>query len=114
MAFSQVQVVATTEEQSKPPTFSADDLVELMGYGIGEEGKLVVHGKVKNVEGGILHGAIIYEGCVSLEMQKSKDDEYILFKNVEMDDLPLRKIGEAVGNFIMWPTEFLRHPIMQA
>jgi hypothetical protein len=88
--------------------------VELMGYGVGEEGKLIAHGKVKNVEGRILHGAIIYEGCVTLEMQKSEDDEYVLFKSVEMDDPPLWKIEEAVGNFIMWPTEFLCHATMQA
>ena len=70
----------------------------------------------KNEEcgGGTLHDAIIYEGCVSLEVQKSENNEYILFKSVEMDDPPLRKIGEVVGNFIMWPTEFLRHPTMQA
>ena len=101
-------------KQSKPSTFSAGDFVQLMGYGVGEEEKLVAHGKVKNVEGGTLHGAVIYEGCVSLEVQKSEDDEYVLFKSVEMDDPPLRKIGEAVGSFIMWPAEFLRHPTMQA
>jgi hypothetical protein len=61
-----------------------------------------------------LHGAIIYEGCVSLEVQKCEHDEYVLFISVEMDDPPLRKIGEVVGNFIMWPTEFLRHPTMHA
>ena len=114
MAFLQVQVVATTEEQSKPLTFSVDDLVKLMGYGVGEEEKLVAHEKVKNVEGGTLHGAIIYEGSVSLEVQKSEDDEYVIFKSMEMDDPPLRKIGEAMGSFIMWPTEFPRHPTMQA
>ena len=85
-----------------------------MGYGVGEEGKLVAHGKVKNEEEGILHGAIIYEGCVSSEVQKCEDDEYVIFKSVELDDPPLRKIGEAVENFIMWPTEFLRHATMQA
>ena len=31
-------------KQSKPSTFLAGDLVELMGYGVGEEGKLVAHG----------------------------------------------------------------------
>ena len=51
MTFSQVQVVATTEEQSKPLTFSADDLVELMDYEVREEEKLVAHEKVKNVKG---------------------------------------------------------------
>jgi hypothetical protein len=69
---------------------------------------------MKNVEGGIFHGAIIYEGCVSLEVQKSEDDKYVLFRSVEMDDPLLRKIGEAVENFIMWPTEILRHATMHA
>jgi hypothetical protein len=48
-----------------------------------------------------LHDAIIYEGCVSLEVQKSKDDEYVIFRSMEMDDPLLRKIEKAVGNFIM-------------
>ena len=64
--------------------------------------------------GGALHGAIIYEGYVSLEVQKSEDDEYVLFKSVEMDDPLLRKIGEAVGSFIIWPTEGLCYLSMQA
>ena len=60
-----------------------------------------------------MHGVIIYEGCVSLESQKNEDDEYVIFKSVKIDDLPLQKIGEAVEIFIMWPTEFLRHATMQ-
>ena len=30
-------------------TFSVEDVVEIMGYGIDEEGKLVAYGKVTNV-----------------------------------------------------------------
>ena len=63
---------------------------------------------------GTLHDAITYKDYVSLEMQKYEDDEYVLFKSVKMDDPLLRKIGESVENFIMWPTEFLRHATMQA
>jgi len=62
---------------------------------------------------GTLYSVIIYEGCMSLEVQKSADDEYVFFKSLEMDDPPLRKIGEAVENFIMWPIEFLCHATMQ-
>jgi hypothetical protein len=114
LLYLQVQVVAATKDQSKPPTILTEDVVEVMGYGVGKEGKLVAHWKVKNVEGKTLHGATIYEVCVFLEVLKSEDDKYVLFKSVEMDDPPLRKIGKAVGNFIMWPTEFLCHTTMQA
>ena len=84
-----------------------------MGYEVGDVGKLVAHENVKNVEGKTLHGAIIYEGCMSLEVQKNEDDKYVLFKSVKMDDPLLRKIEEVVEYFIMWPTEFLHHATMQ-
>lgn len=106
-----MQAVIETEASSY--TFSVSDVVEIMGYGVGEEGKLVAHGKVMNLEGGTVHGVPIYQGCVSVEVNKSIDDEYVLFASVEMDDPPIRKIGEAVGNFIMWPTEFLRPACVQ-
>ena len=35
------------------------------------------------------------------------------FKSVEMDDPPMRKVGEDVGNFILWPTEFLCYACMR-
>ena len=39
-----------------------------------------------------------------MEVHKSEDNEYVLFRSVEIDDPPIQKIGEAVGNFILWPT----------
>ena len=104
---------AIVETEASPYTFSVSDVVEIMGYGVGEEGKLVAHGKVMNLQGGTVHGVPIHQGCVSVEVNKSVDDEYVLFASVEMDDPPIRKIGEAVGNFIMWPTEFLRPACVQ-
>ena len=92
-----------------PSTFSVEDVVEIMGYGVGEEGKLVAHGKVTNIQGGTVHGVPIYEGCVSVEVARSEKDEYVISNSVEMDDPPIRKIGEAVENFILWLMEFLRH-----
>jgi hypothetical protein len=83
--------------------------VEVMGYGVEEEEKVVAHGIVKNVEGGSLHGVSIEEGCVSLQVTKSIEPSYMLFKGIDLDDPPLSIMGEAVGNFILWPTEFLRH-----
>lgn len=55
----------------------------------------------------------IYEGWVSLEVQKSHDDEYIIVKSVELDDPLIRKSEEVVGYFIMWSTEFLRHACVE-
>ena len=104
---------AVIETEALPYTFLILDVVEIMGYGVNEEGKLVAHGKVMNLEGGTVHGVPIYQRCVSVEVNKSVDDEYVLFASVEMDDPPIRKIGEAVGNFIMWPTEFLRPACVQ-
>ena len=48
----QMQVIAAIEEQSKYPIFSTEDIVEVMGYELGEKKKLVAHWKVKNVEEG--------------------------------------------------------------
>ena len=50
MLCSQVQVVATTEGLPLPATFSVQDVVEVMGYGVGEDGKLVAYRKMINVE----------------------------------------------------------------
>ena len=88
--------------------------MEVIGYGVGEEEKLVVHRKVKNVKGRTLHGTTIYEDCVSLDVQKSENDEYVIFRSVDFDDPPLQKIEEVVENFIMCPTKFLRHATMHA
>ena len=59
-----------------------------------------------------MHGATIYEDCVFLEVQKNEDDEYVLLRSMKMDDPPLRKITDAMKNFIIWPTEFPRHATM--
>lgn len=83
--------------------------VEVMGYGVEEEEKVVAHGVVKNVEGGSLHGVSIEEGCVSLQVTKSIDPSYMLFKGIDLDDPPVSIMDQAVGSFILWPTEFLRH-----
>ena len=48
-----------------------------------------------------MHEVIIYEGCVSLEVQMSHDNEYNIFKNVELNDFPIKKIEEVIKNFIM-------------
>jgi hypothetical protein len=48
-----------------------------------------------------LHEIIIYKSCVSLKVQRSHNDEYVLFKSVELDDPPIKEIGEVLGNFIM-------------
>ena len=96
--FAMQEVIVIGES---PSTFSVEDVVEIMGYGVGEKGKLVAHGKVTNVQGGTVHGVPIYEGCVSVEVYKSEDDEYVFFRSVEIDDPYIRKIDEAMGDFIL-------------
>ena len=44
----------------------------VMGYGMGEEGKLIAHGKVMSVQRGTVHRVPIYEGYVSVEVKKAK------------------------------------------
>ena len=61
-------VVAAFEELPLPSTFSVEDVLEIIGYRVSEEGKLVAYGKVMNVEGGTLYEITIYEGCVSVEV----------------------------------------------
>ena len=39
---------------------------------------------------------------MSLEVQKSYDDEYNLYKIVELDSPPIKKNEEVVKNFIMY------------
>ena len=63
---------------------------------------MITHKNVINLEGETVHEIPNYEECVSMVVYKNEDDEYILlFKSVEMDDPPMRKIGEVVRNFIL-------------
>jgi hypothetical protein len=81
--------------------------VRLKGIEEGEEDKVVALGKVQNVAGASLHGKTIIAGTVSVEVQKSLDDDYSLFAPVDLDDPPVTLVGEAIGNFVLWPTEFM-------
>ena len=49
----------------------------------------------------ILHGVLIYKTCMFLEVQRSHDDEYVIFKSIKLDDTPIKNIEEVVKNFIM-------------
>ena len=48
-----------------------------------------------------LHRVIIYKTCMSLKMLRSYNNEFVLFKNVKLDDYSTKRIGEVVENFIM-------------
>jgi hypothetical protein len=78
-----------------------------MGLEEGEEEKVVAWGKVVNVAGASLHGRTIFPGLVSVEVTKSLDDNYGLFASVDLDDPPVTLVGQAVGHFVLWPTEFM-------
>lgn len=105
----ELQTSAEKEEASSPPEFKVWDVVEIMGLADGEEELAVGIGKVMNLAGATLHGATIPEGCISVEVQKSKKDDYVIYKTVALDDPPINTMGCAVKSFILWPTEFLKH-----
>ena len=46
---------------------------------MGEKSKIVEHGKVMNLQKRTVHGVLIYQGCVSVEVDKSENDEYVFF-----------------------------------
>ena len=75
--------------------------MEVMNYEKWEEENVVVHRKTTNIKEGILHEVITYEGCMSLEVQRSHNNEYNLFKSVKLDDPSIKKMEEIVNNFIM-------------
>jgi hypothetical protein len=81
--------------------------VRLKGLEEGEEDKVVALGKVQNVAGASLHGKTIIAGTVSVEVLKSLDDDYSLFAPVDLDDPHVTLVGRAVGQFVLWPTEFM-------
>lgn len=105
-----LQISGQNDEGSSTSKFCKGDVVEIMGVADGEEEEVVGIGKVVNLEGSKLHGVTIPEGCVSVEVQKSKLDEYLLYCSVDLDDPPITKMGQAIRNFILWPTQFLKHP----
>jgi hypothetical protein len=101
--------IQKAKEDADIQIYAEGDIVQVMGYGLEEEEKVVAHGKVKNVEGGSLYKRTIKKGCVSVQVTKSIDASYMLFKSIDLDHPFMTMIGEAVGNFILWSTEFLRH-----
>jgi hypothetical protein len=108
--FVELQTSGQKDEASSPSKFCKGDDVEIMGVANGEEEQVVGNGKVVNLEGGRLHGVAIPEGCVSVEVQKTNIGEYLLYCNVDLDDPPIMKMGQAIGSFILWFTQFLKHP----
>ena len=56
----------------------------------------------------------MFSSCVSLEVQRSHNKEYILFKSIDVDDPSIKKIGKIIGNSIIWPIEFLQHACIES
>jgi len=107
----ELQTSGQKDEASSPSQFCKGDVVEIMGVADGEQEHVVGIGKVVNLEGAKLHGVTIPKGCVSVEVQKSNNDDYLLYSNVDLDNPPITKMGQVVGSFILWPTQFLKKPI---
>jgi hypothetical protein len=109
--FVLLQISGQKDEGSSTSKFCKGDVVKIMGVADREEEEEVAGiGKVVNLEGDKLQGVAIPEGCVYVEVQKSNLDEYLLYCSVDLDDPPITKMGQAVGSFILWPTQFLKHP----
>ena len=83
--------------------FASGDIVKIMGIGVDEESLLVGDRRVMSLSGGTLHGVVISEGTVSVEVLQSHDDAYVLYRSIMLDDPLVTKIGDTVGQFIMWP-----------
>ena len=64
-----------------------------MGIVEGKEDLVIADGKVTNMAGSTLHRVPINEGHISMQVAKSYDDDYILFKGVHLDSLPVTKVG---------------------
>jgi hypothetical protein len=75
-----------------------------MRIGIDEESLLVGDGRVTSLLGEIVHGVVICEGTVSVEVLRSHDDAYVLYRSIMLDDPPVVKIGDVVGQLILRPT----------
>ena len=54
-----------------------------------------------------LHMKTIFPEVVSIEVTKSLDDKYDLFACMDLDDLLVILVGQAVGHFVLWPIEFM-------
>ena len=96
-----------SSSEGEDSEFKKGDHVRLKGIQEGEEDKVVALGKMHNVAGASLHGKTIIAGCVSIEVLKNLDDDYSLFAPIDLDDPPVTLVGQVVGHFIMWPTEFM-------
>jgi hypothetical protein len=79
-----------------------------MRIGVDEEPLLIGDGRVTNLPGGTVYEVVICEGTVSVEVLRSHDDAYVLHRSIMLDDPPVTKIGDAVGQFILSPTKCLR------
>ena len=89
--------------------FVKDDIVKVLEFEAEGDAKVIAKAKVMNVVGSLLHGSQICEGVVSIHIMKSYNDQYELYESVELDDPLIRRIGEVVGNLVLWPVEFLQH-----
>jgi hypothetical protein len=94
----------TLKEVEAVSPFATGDVVKIMGIGVDEELLLVEDGRVTSLPGGRVHGVPITERIVSVEVLRSHDDAYVLYQSIMLDDPPVTKVGDAVGQFIVWPT----------
>ena len=108
--FALLHISGQRDETSSPSKFCKGIVVEIIGVADGEEEEVAGIEKMVNLEGGKLYGVTIPEGCVSVEVQKSNNYYYLHYCSLDLDDPSITKMGQAVGSFILWPIQFLKHP----
>ena len=56
-----------------------------------------------------MHGVVICEGIVSMEVLRSHNDAYLLYQSIILDDPQITKIDDVVGGLFCGPQKGLRH-----
>ena len=101
----------TLKEVEAVSHFATRDIVKIMGIGVYEELPLKWDGRMTSLPRGTVHGVPISEGTVSVEVLRSHDNAYVLYQSIMLDYPPVTKVGDVVGQFILWPIECLRHTL---
>jgi hypothetical protein len=88
--------------------FKRGDVMNLMAFEDFKEENAMAHAKVVSMARASLHRKTIFPGLVSIEVTKSLDENYGLFASVNLDDPLVTLVGQAVGHFVLRPTESWR------
>jgi hypothetical protein len=105
LVFSKLQVEEVPEQGREAAVYKKKDLVQLLDE--GEEEKHVADGIVVNVEGDTVHSVKIKDGEVSVQVLKSHDDGYKLYRKNTVDFPEVSTCKQAVGGIILWIIDYM-------